>query len=114
MKSNENNSCYEPINAAMQVIGSKWSYFVIAQLCQGAQRFNQLRRSIGEVSVKSLTDTLRQLEHRGIIHRQVIPTVPVSVHYSLSESGREYGDVLLQMRNWGEKWGISDSQATSL
>ncbi|QMV45232.1 helix-turn-helix transcriptional regulator [Cohnella cholangitidis] len=98
----------------MQVIGSKWSYFVIAQLCQGPQRFNQLRRSIGEVSIKSLTDTLRQLEQRGIIHRQVIPTVPVSVRYSLTDSGRGYGEVLLQMRNWGEKWGMSDSQATSL
>ncbi|MED4582353.1 helix-turn-helix domain-containing protein [Brevibacillus choshinensis] len=97
-------SCYVPIRAAIQVIGGKWSYFVIAQLCKGPLRFNQLRRNLDGVSIKSLTDALRHLENCGIIHRQVFPTVPVTVEYSLTESGREYGDILLQMRQWGEKW----------
>ncbi|TBL78629.1 winged helix-turn-helix transcriptional regulator [Paenibacillus thalictri] len=96
--------CYVPIRAAMDVIGGKWSYFVIVQLFQGPQRFNQLRRSLGEVSIKSLTDTLRHLEQNGIVHREVFPTVPVSVEYSLTESGWEYSGVLLRMREWGERW----------
>lgn len=96
--------CSAPISAAIQVIGGKWSYFVIAQLCQGSQRFNQLRRNLVGVSIKSLTDTLRHLEQSGIVNRQVFPTVPVSVEYSLTESGKEYGVILLQMRQWGEKW----------
>lgn len=100
------HSCYVPINAAIQVIGGKWCYFVIAQLCQGSQRFNQLRRNLNGVSIKSLTDTLRHLEQYGIVHRQVFPTVPVTVEYSLTDSGREYGRILLQMREWGEKWKV--------
>lgn len=96
--------CYLPIKSAIEVIDGKWSYFVIAQLCQGAQRFNQLRRNLDGVSIKSLTDTLRHLEHCGIVNREVFPTVPVSVEYSLTESGKEYGEVLLKMRAWGEKW----------
>lgn len=96
--------CYAPISAALQVIGGKWSYFVIAQLCFGSQRFNQLRRNLEGVSIKSLTDTLRHLEQCGIVNRQVFPTVPVSVEYSLTESGKEYGLILRQMRSWGEKW----------
>jgi DNA-binding HxlR family transcriptional regulator len=104
MEHNAEFSCYGPISAAIQVIGGKWSYFVIAQLCQGSQRFNQLRRSLSGVSIKSLTDTLRHLEQCGILNRRVFPTVPVSVEYSLTESGKEYGEILLKMRHWGEKW----------
>ncbi|CAG7653016.1 winged helix-turn-helix transcriptional regulator [Paenibacillus allorhizosphaerae] len=96
--------CQLAISEALQVVSGKWSYFVISQLCQGAQRFNQLQRSLGGVSVKSLTDTLRQLEQYEIVSRHVFPTVPVTVEYALTEKGKEYGAILLEMRKWGEKW----------
>ncbi|MCH5583438.1 helix-turn-helix transcriptional regulator [Shimazuella sp. AN120528] len=99
--------CAIPIQQALEVINGKWSYFVIAQLCVRSQRFNQLRRSIGDISIKSLTDTLRHLERIDVVHREVYPTVPVSVEYSLTQKGREYGAILVQMRNWGEKWGVA-------
>nr|WP_051271922.1 helix-turn-helix domain-containing protein [Shimazuella kribbensis] len=97
--------CTIPINAALDVISGKWSYYVIAQLCHESQRFNQLRRNLGDISIKSLTDTLRQLEKMDVVHRKVYPTVPVSVEYSLTRKGKEYGAILSQMRLWGEKWG---------
>ncbi|MCD9025785.1 winged helix-turn-helix transcriptional regulator [Cohnella sp. NL03-T5] len=62
------------------------------------------------IGLDRLTDTLRHLEQCGIVNRQVFPTVPVSVEYSLTESGREYGKVLLQMRQWGEKWMMQPLQ----
>jgi DNA-binding HxlR family transcriptional regulator len=99
--------CAIPIQAALEVINGKWSYFVIAQLCLSSQRFNQLRRNIGNISIKSLTDTLRHLESIEVVHREVFPTVPVSVEYSLTKKGKEYGVILVQMREWGEKWGFS-------
>jgi DNA-binding HxlR family transcriptional regulator len=99
--------CSVPINTALDVISGKWSYYVIAQLCIESQRFNQLRRNLGNISIKSLTDTLRQLEKLEVVHRQVYPTVPVSVEYSLTQKGKEFGAILIQMRIWGEKWGSS-------
>jgi DNA-binding HxlR family transcriptional regulator len=44
------------------------------------------------------------LERHQIVKRRVFPTIPVSVEYSLTEKGREYRAILLQMRQWGEKW----------
>ncbi|MEW9700580.1 winged helix-turn-helix transcriptional regulator [Paenibacillus sp. SI8] len=88
----------------MQVIGSKWAYFVISQLYYGPQRFNQLRRNADNISIKSLTDILRHLEHYQVVNRQVFPTIPVRVEYSLTEKGKEYRAILFQMRQWGEKW----------
>ncbi|WP_244860465.1 winged helix-turn-helix transcriptional regulator [Thermobacillus xylanilyticus] len=80
------------------------AFAVIAQLYYQPQGFNQLRRNLGSITVKSLTDTLRHLERHQIVKRRVFPTIPVSVEYSLTEKGREYRAILLQMRQWGEKW----------
>ncbi|MWC30750.1 winged helix-turn-helix transcriptional regulator [Paenibacillus sp. MMS18-CY102] len=98
--------CYPAIVAAIEVISGKWSYSVISQLCQGAQRFNQLHRSLVGISIKSLTDTLRHLEQHGIVSRKVFPTVPVTVEYSLTESGMAYSEVLVRMRDWGVNWAV--------
>jgi DNA-binding HxlR family transcriptional regulator len=87
------------------VLGGKWSFLVLAQLYIRPQRFNQLRRGLGDINTKSLTDTLRHLEQNEIIQRKVFPTVPVTVEYSLTEKGRDFQAVLLEMYNWGHKWG---------
>ena len=104
MNRNDEQVCLVAVNEALQVIGSKWSFFVISQLYYGSQRFNQLRRNLGDISIKSLTDILRHLVHHKIVNRQVFPTIPISVEYSLTEKGKEYRTILLQMREWGEKW----------
>jgi DNA-binding HxlR family transcriptional regulator len=96
--------CLAAVHEALQVIGSKWAFPVISQLYYGPQRFNQLRRNLRGISIKSLTDTLRHLEHYQIVSRQVFPTTPISVEYALTEKGKEYRTILLQMRQWGEKW----------
>ena len=114
MNQSDENLCYPAIVAAIEVVSGKWSYSVISQLCKGTQRFNQLHRSLAGISIKSLTDTLRHLEQRGIVSRKVFPTVPVTVEYSLTESGMAYSEVLIQMRDWGVKWGsnlVVDSHA---
>ncbi|WP_309273060.1 winged helix-turn-helix transcriptional regulator [Paenibacillus sp.] len=50
-----------------------------------------------------MTVILRHLEH-GIIDRQVRPTFPVTVEYSLTEQGRQFGHVLNEMHKWGQSW----------
>lgn len=104
-RSLEEEECLASISAALQILGGKWSFLVLTQLFLGPQRFNQLRKQVSDISTKSLTDTLRHLEKNEIIHRQVFPTVPVTVEYSLTEKGREFGNVLIEMFNWGHKWG---------
>jgi len=97
--------CMASINHAQSILGGKWSFLVLAQLSMRSQRFNQMRRQLGDISTKSLTDTLRHLEQNGIISRTVFPTVPVTVEYSLTQKGREFQAILLEMYTWGHKWG---------
>lgn len=92
-----------------QILGGKWSLPVIYQLNQGTKRFNQLKQSLGTfndkpISTRSLTNTLRHLEKNQLIQRKVFPTVPVTVEYSLSEKGKEFGKILEKMQRLATKW----------
>ncbi|NQX68254.1 helix-turn-helix transcriptional regulator [Paenibacillus alba] len=101
----EHNS--SPICSVLQILGAKWSFLVIAELAKGPRRFQQLHRDLVIVRTQSLTDALRHLEKNGIVHRDVFPTVPVSVEYSLTEKGADFQSSLKEMEKWALKWGDS-------
>ena len=64
-------------------------------------RFNELKRSLGGVSQKVLTDALRTLEADGIVVRTVYPEVPPRVEYALTELGETLRPILKTMEHWG-------------
>ena len=68
-------------------VGDKWSVLIIMMLSDGAKRFNELRRSIGAISQRMLSLTLRGLERDGLVTRTVFPTVPPRVDYELTPLG---------------------------
>ena len=70
-------------------VGDKWSVFVIMMLFDGPKRFNELKRSIGGISQRMLTLTLRGLERDGLVTRTVFPTIPPRVDYALTPLGRD-------------------------
>lgn len=95
--------CLRSIQGVMDVFGGKWAFLVLEQLHLGTMRFGVLAKALG-VSTKSLTDTLRRLEENGIVERRAIPTVPVTVEYSLTAKGRDFDAVLLAMKDWSGRW----------
>lgn len=101
---NDNNIC-----EVLTILGAKWAFLVIAELQKGPKRFKQLQRDAVVIKTQSLTDTLRHLEKNGIVNRQVYPTVPVSVEYSLTEKGLDFKDALKEMTKWADRWGQSQS-----
>jgi len=95
--------CLSSIQKVSEIFSGKWSFLVIEQLHIGTMRFSELSRALG-ASTKSLTDTLRHLEEHGVVQREVKPTVPVTVEYSLTQKGRAFDDVLLAMKAWCNDW----------
>lgn len=92
------------IEKALDAIGGKWSFLVIRELFHGAKRFGELKRSIQEVSPKSLAATLHHLEDNSIITRSVYPTTPPMVEYSLTEKGDALRPIIYAMKAWGVHW----------
>lgn len=81
------NNC--PLSKCMSVIGGAWTANILWSLRGGPRRFSELRVDIPDVSAKMLTVRLRDLEERFIVTRDVKPTSPPSVEYSLTEYGEE-------------------------
>jgi len=78
-----------PLHLCMGVIGGRWAPAIIWYLCLGPRRFSELKDDIQGVSAKVLTTRLKTLEADGVINREVVPTSPPSVEYSLTELGLE-------------------------
>ena len=65
-------------------------------------RFNELRRYLKNISDKTLSTNLKELESDGLITRKEYPQIPPKVEYSLSGKGRSLMEVLDQLCVWGE------------
>ena len=93
-----------PVATTIQLIGSKWKLLILRNLMHRPWRFNELRRSIGGISPKVLTDSLRSLEEDGSVVRTVYAEVPPRVEYSLSELGETLRPILTAIQVWGEEY----------
>ena len=89
-----------PVRDVLDRIGDKWSVLVIALLGDGPMRFMELKRAIGLVSQRMLTQTVRALERDGLVTRTVHPVVPPRVDYELTDVGRGLQGILTQLAQW--------------
>ncbi|KUN24704.1 HxlR family transcriptional regulator [Streptomyces antibioticus] len=67
-----------------------------------ALRYSELSRLLAGVSQKMLTQTLRSLEHDGLLTRTVTPTVPVTVTYELTDLGLSLHHMTRGLRDWAQ------------
>ncbi|PTA67630.1 transcriptional regulator [Deinococcus arcticus] len=92
------------VERTMQVIGGKWTTLILRDLLGGTRRFSDLKRTLGRVSPKTLTERLRQLEAQGLVTRTVYAEVPPRVEYALTEQGQSLGEIIAAMARWGSRW----------
>ncbi|MDD4138594.1 MAG: helix-turn-helix transcriptional regulator [Clostridiaceae bacterium] len=93
------------IEKALDVLGGKWTFLIIRDLFEGTRRFGELRASLGNVSPKTLSARLRDLEKKHIVTREAFATIPPTVQYSLTEKGRSLKPIIKAMKVWGATWG---------
>ena len=89
-----------PTRQVLDRIAGKWAVLVVVALEPRAKRFGELRREVGGISQKMLTQTLRGLERDGLVLRHVTPSSPVSVEYELTRLGRSLVPVLAGLTGW--------------
>jgi DNA-binding HxlR family transcriptional regulator len=90
-----------PVEATLDLIGGKYKALILWHLSDGQLRFSELRKVITSATPKMLTQQLRELEARQLVHREVFPIVPPKVEYSLTELGKSLLPILVAMRDWG-------------
>jgi DNA-binding HxlR family transcriptional regulator len=92
-----------PARQVLRVIADTWTPIVLFCLKRGTRRFNELQRSIPDISKKMLIQTLRKLERRGLLDRLVHPLVPPHVDYTLTVVGTKFAEAVALICEWAQK-----------
>nr|WP_264572819.1 helix-turn-helix domain-containing protein [Sphingobium sp. B11D3A] len=91
------------VNDLIGQVADKWTMLLIEVLHDhGEQRFTRIFEKMPGISQKMLTQTLRQMERNGLVHRTVHPVVPPHVDYRLSELGASLGEAFCGVWTWAE------------
>ena len=89
------------VAVTLDIFNDRWKLAIIWHLLDGDKRFKDLHEIINEITQKTLTVKLKELEEKNIINREVYAEVPPKVVYSLTEVGKNLKSVLEEMHKWG-------------
>ena len=85
-------------------VANKWAFLIIETLGDRTLRFSELRDAVEGISHKMLTQNLRMLERNGLVEREVHPTVPPRVEYTLTEPGQALRETVNGMCDWTHRY----------
>lgn len=91
-----------PSREVLNHVCSRWGVLVLVVLRDGMHRFSELRRKIGGISEKMLSQTLQSLEHDGFVERKALPVVPPHVEYRLTLLGEDVAAQVDSLASWIE------------
>ena len=94
-----------PMDLGINILSGKWKLKILWNIQRkNIIRFNELKKLLGSITTKTLTNQLRELEEQKIIRRNVYPEVPPKVEYSLTELGESIIPVLKMLCEWGKEY----------
>jgi DNA-binding HxlR family transcriptional regulator len=102
-----------PVELALDVIGGKWKMPILWRLKDRVWRYGELKRSLGVVTHKMLTQHLREMERDGLLTRTVYAEVPPKVEYGITALGRSAIPAVSSLRDWGLHYRRSAPDATT-
>ncbi|QJT82744.1 helix-turn-helix domain-containing protein [Kosakonia sp. MUSA4] len=89
----------------LEHITNKWSILILTVLCTKPSRFNEIRRRLDGITHKALADALKRLERNGLVHREVLPTMPVGVEYRITPLGESLRQPFEALYRWALEYG---------
>lgn len=100
----EEQKC-QAINNVWDVLGKRWALLILKNLnAKEATRFNELKRTLGEISSTVLSTRLLEMEREGLISKKIYLEIPPRVEYKLTPRARELGTILGDLGEWAMRW----------
>jgi DNA-binding HxlR family transcriptional regulator len=90
-----------PLMLALRKVGNQWSLLVLSELLEGPRRFSEIQTAVPKISGKSLSRVLAKLQADGLIRREVTPTRPPQVIYSLIHKDPALREAIEALSKWG-------------
>ena len=91
------------IQAALCILGDKWSPLLLGQLVNGPKTFGKLEIALTGISPRTLSARIDKLQHQGVVERTLYCKHPPRYTYQLTDKGAELVDILEAMSKWGDK-----------
>jgi DNA-binding HxlR family transcriptional regulator len=91
------------MEAVVDLVGGKWKLLILFHLSSKRRRFGELRRLVGGVSEKMLSQHLKEMVRDGLVRRLDFQTVPPHVEYELEDFGADLGRALRPVCQWGTR-----------
>ncbi|PLZ01928.1 transcriptional regulator [Burkholderia sp. WAC0059] len=91
------------MEAVLDLVGGKWKLLILFHLSAKRRRFGELRRLVGDVSEKMLSQQLKEMTRDGLVRRIDFQTVPPHVEYELEAFGLDLGRALKPVCQWGTR-----------
>lgn len=87
----------------LELISGKWKAMILWHLREETLRYGEIRKTLGKITQKMLTQTLRDLEKDKLISRKVYPVVPPKVEYTITKRGLKLIPIFLELIEWGNE-----------
>ncbi len=97
---NEKPGC--PAELTLDLLAGRWKPMIVFWLLKGERRFNELQRSLGPITHRTLSRQLKELEEDGLVLRRDHGEIPPRVDYRLTALGKSLEPVLAAMADWAE------------
>ncbi|WP_091515419.1 MULTISPECIES: winged helix-turn-helix transcriptional regulator [Amycolatopsis] len=101
-----------PVARTVDLVGDRWSLLIVRDAMDGARAFTDFQQRTG-IARNILTDRLRRLTERGILHRETAPSGKRQV-YTLTAAGRDLFTVVVALRQWGERHAFTEGEDHSV
>lgn len=92
-----------PIRNVLANINGKWQPLILLALEDGPQRFAAIKRLVGDITQRVLTENLRALQRDGYLTRTVLPGPPLAVSYALTELGFSLVSAMQPLLDWASE-----------
>ena len=100
---NESEALQCPIRSILSKVTGKWQIVILLTLENGPLRFGQLRRAVGDITQRVLTENLRGLQRDGYLSRTVHEGPPVAVFYELTPQGKSIVARMWPLVDWADQ-----------
>jgi DNA-binding HxlR family transcriptional regulator len=101
------------VQPVLEKIADKWTILILTVVSREPLRFNEIKRRLGGITHKALSDALKRLERNGMVTRTVLPTSPVGVEYAITPLGLSLRDPFYALCSWALKHGPTIHDAGS-
>lgn len=98
--SQESYAQFCPVAMASEILASRWTFLLLAEMQSGSTRFNEIRRGVPRMSPALLSKRLRELEAAGVV-RRLEGSVP---EYRLTDAGEELKPIIASLGRWAMRW----------